>query len=67
MAQKTAAHPKKLALRIHHSEKIGPGAWEVSGVTEDGHRLSGFGVTQRQAIYMLHQRSKVYGCYTYPQ
>lgn len=55
----------KLSNIIRHIEKIGL-VWEISTLTEDGHRLSGFGYTQKQAIYNVHQKAKSYGNYNYP-
>jgi hypothetical protein len=34
--------------------------------TEDGHRLTAFGVTRQQTIYRAHQKAKAYGRYAYP-
>lgn len=55
----------KLENVIRHTERIA-GCWEVSTLTEDGHRISGFGVTCKQAIYNAHQKAKIYGNYNYP-
>jgi len=55
----------KLRNLIRHTEKLGP-VYEVSTLTEDGHRISGFGITTRQAIYDAHKKAKVYGDYRYP-
>jgi len=51
---------------IRHSERIAPGCWEVSTLTEDGHRISGIGVSQKQAVFDAHKKAKVYGDYEYP-
>jgi hypothetical protein len=40
---------------IRHVEEVRPGLWEVSTLTEDGHRLGGVGRTQEEAIEDAHQ------------
>ena len=34
--------------------------------TDDGHAISGFGVTAKQAIYDAHRKARLYGAYRYP-
>lgn len=56
----------KMRNDIRHVENVAPGCWEVSTLTEDGHRISGFGCTQKQAVYDAHKKAKLYGDYQYP-
>ena len=51
---------------IRHTEEIGLSCFEVSTLTEDGHRLSGFGTTIKQAIEDAHEKATVYGDYDFP-
>lgn len=57
---------RKLYNLIAHIERIQAGCWECSTRTEDGHRISGFGISRKQSIYDAHQKAKVYGDYLYP-
>lgn len=57
----------KLENNIRHIEKVAPGAYECSTRTEDGHAISGFGMTAKQAIYDAHQKAQAYGQYKYPR
>jgi hypothetical protein len=34
--------------------------------TEDGHRITAFGVTRQQALYRTHQKARASGRYAYP-
>ena len=56
----------KMRNEIRYSEKMAPGCWEVSTRTEDGHRISGFGCTRKQAVNDAYQKAKGYGDYEYP-
>jgi hypothetical protein len=58
--------PRRLRHTIRHTEQICRGCWEVRTQTEDGHQLSAFGITLKQAIYRVHQKAKAYGRYAYP-
>jgi hypothetical protein len=60
------AMPRRLRHTIRHTEQICRGCWEVRTQTEDGHQLSAFGITLKQAIYRVHQKAKAYGRYAYP-
>jgi len=51
---------------IRHTEEMGFRCFEVSTLTEDGHRLSGFGATIKQAIEDAHEKATVYGDYDFP-
>ena len=51
---------------IRHVEEISAGCFEVSTLTEDGHRLSGFGANVQQAIEDAHEKAQVYGDYDFP-
>jgi hypothetical protein len=51
---------------VRHIEEIDPGLWEVSTLTEDGHRLGGVGRTREEAIADAHRSAQVYGDYAYP-
>lgn len=57
----------KLENSIRHIERVALGAYECSTRTEDGHAISGFGVTAKQAIYDAHQKAQSYGVYRYPR
>ena len=56
----------KLKHFIRHVEEVSLGCFEVSTLTEDGHRLSGFGATVEQAIEDAHEKAQVYGDYDFP-
>jgi hypothetical protein len=58
--------PRRLRHIIRHTEQICRRCWEVRTQTEDGHQLSAFGITLKQAIYRVHQKAKAYGRYVYP-
>ncbi len=57
---------KRLKHFIRHTEEIELGCFEVSTLTEDGHRLSGFGATIKQAIQDAHEKASSYGDYDFP-
>lgn len=56
----------RMANSIRHLERVTAGAWECSTRTDDGHAISGFGVTAKQAIYDAHRKARLYGVYRYP-
>jgi hypothetical protein len=57
---------RKMLNTIRHTERAGY-IWSVSTTTEDGHRISGYGVTLKQAIFDAHRKAKAYGEYEYPE
>ena len=56
----------KLKHFIRHVEEVRLGCFEVSTLTEDEHRLSGFGATVQQAIEDAHEKAQSYGDYEFP-
>lgn len=57
---------QKMDNVIRNLRKEAPGCWECSTLTEDGHRISGFGVSSKQAVYDAFKKAEVYGTYVYP-
>jgi hypothetical protein len=57
---------RQLRHTICSTEQICRGCWEVRTQTEDGRRLTAFGVTLRQAIFRVHHKANAYGRYVYP-
>jgi hypothetical protein len=66
LIEEDAMQPRRWRHTIRQIEPIGPKCWAVSTQTEDGHRLSAFGLTRQQAISRVHQKAKAYGRYAYP-
>jgi hypothetical protein len=58
--------PHRLTHTIRQIEQVCRRCWKVRTQTEDGHRLTAFGVTRRQAISRVHHKAKAYGRYAYP-